>query len=331
MARNTREFAVAFGILAVCFFSLKYLSAGSFVDFHLIDKSRKEVYINDLLHPWRELMVRVWYPSDNNNVNMISDAQQQYPVLIFSHGLGGAFNGNVYAALCQACVRAGYIVVSISHSYACKPIQFSDGRMTTYFFGEVSRRYLSGQEMELWEADCQYVLDWCSECARDQHSLLYNRLDVDRIGMFGHSYGGAAAVQMCRKDARIKAAINLDGPLRGNNATMPFNKPLFFIIAASLPHTIPLMTHPLLANDLGWSYAMHSQEIAIIDALGYAMNDNFYKIILDGIRHTTFSDEIFNQHTPLDNTLIDPQVAHAIISRYIIDFFDLHVKGFFYE
>jgi dienelactone hydrolase len=298
---------------------------------HLIDESRKEFYTNDSLHPWRELMVRVWYPHDNNNVNMISDAQQQYPVLIFSHGLGGAFNGSSYAALCQACVKAGYIVVSISHSYACKPIQFSDGRMTTYCFGEVSRRYLSGQEMESWEADCEYVIDWCGECARDQHSLLYNRLDVDKIGMLGHSYGGAVAVQMCRKDARIKAAINLDGPLRGENSTIPFNKPLFFIIAAALPHTIPLITHPLLANDLGWSYAMHSQEIFAINALGYAMNGNFYKIILDGIRHTTFSDEIFNQHTPLDNTLIDPQVAHAIISKHIIDFFDLHVKGFSYE
>jgi len=331
VARNTREFAIILSILTVCFFSLECLSAGSSVDFHLIDESRKESYTNDSLHPWRELMVRVWYPHDNNNVNMISDVQQRYPVLIFSHGLGGAFNGDSYKTLCESCVKTGYVVISISHSYACKPIQFPDGRMTTYFFGEVSRRYLSGQEMELWQADCEYVLDWCCACARDQHSFLCNKLDVDKIGMFGHSYGGAAAVQMCRKDARIKAAINLDGPLRGKNATVPFNKRLLFIIGSPLPYTIPLITHPLLANDIGWSYAMHSQEIFAINALIAGMANDAHKIIVDGIRHTTFSNEIFNQHTLLDNALIDSHVAHAIISRYIIDFFDEHIKGFFYE
>lgn len=34
--------------------------------------------------------------------------------------------------------------------------------------------------------------------------------------MFGHSFGGATSAQMLVKDARIKAAIDMDGGLYGD-------------------------------------------------------------------------------------------------------------------
>lgn len=289
----------------------------STASFHLIDKNRKEFYTNDQNHPWRELMVRVWYPADND---------KRYPLLIFSHGLGGIFNGDSYATLCQACVNAGYIVVSVSHSYASKPIQFSDGRMTSYKLVEVAQRYTSGHEIEQWCADIAYVLDQCCAWQHDPQSFLYNKIDTNKIGIFGHSFGGAASVCMCRNDSRIKVAINLDGPLRGKDAHISFDKPLLFIIGSRLPYSIPVLTHPLLVNDIAWSQAMYSQEIFAINALIAGMTHDRYKIIIEGIRHTTFSDEICMQHTPLDNTLIDPSMAQSIISAYIIDFFDVYLK-----
>ncbi len=295
--------------------------------FHLVDKQRKEFYTDDQAHPWRELMVRVWYPADGTDIHKISDKQRYYPLLIFSHGLGGVFNGDSYATLCEACVKAGYVVATISHSYACKPVQFSDGRITTHSWWNVVPGYLSGREMDVWEADVEYVLNQCEKYTQDERSFLYNKLDLNRIGMFGHSYGGAAAVQMCRKDHRIKAAINLDGPLRGNDATAPFNKPLLFIIAAPLSYNNALMKDAAIVNDVGWSRCMYSREISVINAFAQAMNNNVYKVVIDGIRHTTFSDEICAQHTLLDDFLIDPCVAHTIINSYVIDFFNEYLKG----
>jgi dienelactone hydrolase len=296
------------------------LQAGPFfvasVVYHLIDDQRKELYTNDPAHPWRELMVRIWYP-----VNTM-----RYPLLIFSHGLGGVFNGDTYAMLCEACVKAGYIVVTISHSYACKPIQFSDGRVTTHSFSPVAQAYLSGREMESWEADSEYVLNQCHKYNRDENSFLYNRIDVHKIGMFGHSYGGSVAIQMCRKDDRVKAAINLDGPLRGKNSMVPFGKPLLFIVGARLPYNFTSMLREVV-NDIGWSYCMYSKELSLINSLACCMHSDVYKVVIDGIRHTTFSDEIFSQHTLLDELLIDPVLAQAIISSYVIDFFDVYLKG----
>jgi pimeloyl-ACP methyl ester carboxylesterase len=241
--------------------------------------------------------------------------------------LGGVFNGDSYATLCEACVKAGYIVVTISHSYACKPVQFSDGRITTHSWWNVARWYLSGREIESWEADVEYVLNQVQSSAHDDRSFLYNKLDLNRVGMFGHSYGGSAAVQMCRKDCRIKAAINLDGPLRGQNSTVPFNKPLLFIIAAPLSCTSVLMKDAVIVNDVGWSRCMYPKEIALINTLAHAMSSDVYKVVIDGIRHTTFSDEIFSQHALLDDYLIDPHLAHTIISSYVVAFFDTYLKG----
>src|SRR5207245_5088692 len=101
---------------------------------------------------------------------------------------------------------------------------------------------------------------------------------------------------------------------------------------APLSYNNALMKDAVLVNDVGWSRCMYSREISIINAFAQAMNNNVYKIVIDGIRHTTFSDEIFSQHAQLDDSLIDPYVAHTIINSYVIDFFDMYLKGMgFYE
>jgi dienelactone hydrolase len=37
------------------------------------------------------------------------------------------------------------------------------------------------------------------------------RLDLDRVGIVGYSLGGAIAMQLCWRDDRLKAAVNIDG------------------------------------------------------------------------------------------------------------------------
>ena len=89
---------------------------------------------------------------------------------------------------------------------------------------------LLNQEMEVWVADAIFVLNQLKKYNTQSDAFLYNRLDMNNVGMFGHSFGGAAAVQMCRRDDRIKAGIDLDGPLNGNESTLPFHKPCMFML-----------------------------------------------------------------------------------------------------
>jgi hypothetical protein len=49
-------------------------------------------------------------------------------------------------------------------------------------------------------ADLASVADRLQLLAGDATGLLAGRLDLDRLGGFGHSFGGNAALQWCRND-----------------------------------------------------------------------------------------------------------------------------------
>ncbi|WP_019419845.1 alpha/beta hydrolase [Paenibacillus sp. OSY-SE] len=64
--------------------------------------------------------------------------------------------------------------------------------------------------------DATFVLDQIEALAgNDPDHRFTGRMDMENVGMFGHSFGGATSVQMLMTDSRIKAAINLDGGLFG--------------------------------------------------------------------------------------------------------------------
>src|SRR5438132_2821874 len=186
--------------------------APRFFEYHIIDISRQELYPHDQSHPFRELMMHVWKPYDCE--------QKEYPLILFSHGLGETYNGMTYTYLCQTIAQQGYIVASVSHTYGCKDIQFPDGRIAQYNFlsrltADKEITYLYDEEVELWVGDMLFAF---YECER--------LIGFSSVAIVGHSLGGSTAIQLCRRDDRVKVAINLDGPLFGNDAMMSFNKPV---------------------------------------------------------------------------------------------------------
>lgn len=129
---------------------------------HLIDHSREEdITLNP--HDKRELMVKVWYPTQTvsgekepylspwdrigttrsygvpeffpshlsiiNSHTMVAPkmAEGDFPVLIFSHGYESP--SNIYYATLTKIVSQGYIVAHISHTYENSVTEFPDGRV----------------------------------------------------------------------------------------------------------------------------------------------------------------------------------------------------------
>jgi dienelactone hydrolase len=78
-----------------------------------------------------------------------------------------------------------------------------------------------GKELKLRRMDAQFVLDQLEALARgdanadlEQRALppgLRASLDLNRIGIFGHSLGGAVAANAMANDRRFDAGLNLDG------------------------------------------------------------------------------------------------------------------------
>ncbi|HNB51586.1 MAG TPA: hypothetical protein PK530_06570, partial [Anaerolineales bacterium] len=131
----------------------------------------------------------------------VSSAEAQFPVLLFSHGFGGFRAQNTYQM--QELASHGYIVVAPEHTYASVITVFPDGRVAahnpnTLPDGVPEAEYdLAAQRLlEQWTADLQFVLDTL-KLMDEMDPILRGKLDLDRVGVLGHSTGGGATVQVC--------------------------------------------------------------------------------------------------------------------------------------
>ena len=85
----------------------------------------------------------------------------------------------------------------------------------------INKHQLSGFEaldehMTLWTQDVSFILNRLEQLNKqDEQDRFTGRLDLERIGMFGHSYGGATAADLL-KDSRIKVRSIWMGPYMEN-------------------------------------------------------------------------------------------------------------------
>ena len=65
-------------------------------------------------------------------------------------------------------------------------------------------------------------------------------IDPERIGMLGHSLGGAAALETCLRDKRFKACANLDGYPFGRISQEGVGRPFLLLLSKPTPADQPL-------------------------------------------------------------------------------------------
>jgi predicted dienelactone hydrolase len=75
--------------------------------------------------------------------------------------------------------------------------------------------------------DTRFILTELARLARS--GVFAGRLDLGRIGMFGHSLGGAAAASTMLVDRRIRAGADLDGLLFGQVQTSGLSRPFLLM------------------------------------------------------------------------------------------------------
>lgn len=119
----------------------------------------------------------------------------------------------------------GYVVVAIDHTYENRATTFPDGHVTGCAACEVD------DQPGFWEkfaqtrsADTSFVLDQLTgRHPKWRGSAL---IDPSRIGMTGHSAGGAVTTQAMLADSRIRAGADIDGsvhvPIPDSGLSRPF-------------------------------------------------------------------------------------------------------------
>lgn len=205
----------------------------------------------------------------------------------------------------------GYVVFALSHSYATGIVVFSDGQVAA----PVPETSLDERDPSIstWSRDQRFVLSQIEELAEPASGdRMADRLDLDRVGVFGHSRGGAAAAQSCLDDARFMACANLDGSVSevvmSNGVEQPFL----------------LMRSELVDGTLGTFFDQLEAPALRVDIAG-AGHNNFsdLPLVIESLRGRVPEIDL----AQLLIGSIDAERAFEIIDAYVSAFLDHTLRG----
>ncbi len=314
---------------------------------HLIDEERYELFTPDNPNDYREMIAQIWYPVDKNIINdridymddltfqwlferspvplitipknayeyvrpysyneaPIASEPENFPVILFSHGYDGVYQ--IYTSLIEDLVSNGFVVVSINHPYIAGIVVFPDGEIVRV--ADIS----SNISLQTVVDDIKFVLDQITEINKSD-SFLNGKFDLSRVGVYGHSFGGAATAICCYEDSRFKAGLTLDGyfseELLSEKIPENFDKPFLMMVAEGR------------LSDPGSNYIFN------------LLNRYVYKVEVIGSTHYGFTDiGILLDHfvplipsEPLGFGTINPKRLVNITKSYEIAFFEVFLKN----
>ena len=125
-------------------------------------------------------------------------SEKPAPVILFSHGLGGSRNNNAY--LGKHWSARGYVVVCMQHIGSDESV-WKNTRPRERL--SVLKQAASFQQTLARFADVKAVIDALEKWNQTDQHPLRGRLDLEHIGMSGHSYGAATTQAVSGQSARL--------------------------------------------------------------------------------------------------------------------------------
>src|SRR5438874_237577 len=209
-----------------------------------------------------------------------SPLQKTYPIVLMRAGASGGVAN--YSALAEDLASHGYVIVGFDVPYRTSVVAFPDGRVIRGTLDN-NPEYGSGDErarrvarlLAAWTADMGFVLDRLQQLNASDPKFR-SRLDMTRIGAFGHSFGGAQAAEFCHEDRRCSAGIDIDGAPFGSVVHSGIDRPFMFLLSDHTRESGPEKTQ--IMADLQ----------AIYDRLPV---NRRVRIMIRGANHFTFTDD----------------------------------------
>ncbi len=143
----------------------------------------------------------------------------RFPILVFSPGSG--VPAAAYSIQLEELASHGYVVVALEHGSDAALIVKPDRTLIPFVnrsppeSGPPTKSGIEAGRDEVirWTADTRFALDQITRLAQQSGTMFYHRLDLSRIGVFGHSLGGKASARFCQVDSRARACLNQDGEM----------------------------------------------------------------------------------------------------------------------
>lgn len=234
------------------------------------------------------------------------------PVILFSPGFGVCRES--YTIALENLASEGYFCVSIGHTYDTE-VDFPDGEIV-FQIGWVDTDI--DLVTRVRAQDAVFALEQLANAAfvGQIPGLEQGTLNFARVGMLGHSIGGAAALEAMELDARVVGGVNLDGAFHGNQMTIGTDRPfLIFNLSdeedtdreSSFAKTWPYLT--------GWK-----AELEIDGAVHMSFCDDATSYKLLGVL------DAIDPNKKRFGT-IDPLRMMVVQSTYLKAFFDFVLRG----
>lgn len=181
-------------------------------------------------------------------------ARPDLPLLLLGPGLGTTrlFHSDMAGEIASH----GWNVVTVDHPYDSLVVEYPNGRLV--FASDSPLANKTGDDAVLLQfldarvKDMQFVLDSLSNSSvtsripglgyptsaskSNNHNFHKSKLITDKVGVFGHSFGGAAALQLLKDDKRFHVGADLDGGVYGTVVQEGTDLPFLFIRAPSHTH-----------------------------------------------------------------------------------------------
>lgn len=252
-----------------------------------VDESRVETYTDTGEN--RAVTLKIWYPEEAGS----------YPLVVFSHGAGGMLESN--ASTCRELASNGYVAVSVAHPYQASYVMDVNGKVTIVdmeFMNQVmtdngstdpehdAEVYeLQKEWMSIRTGDENFVLDTLLDKAANGGEAPFDRIDPEKIGLFGHSLGGATSVAVGRQRADIGAVIDIEGTMLGEYTGYEDGRLLY----CEEPYPVPIL-------DVN-SRAVHEQAQSMEESGTKYVNfyvgehaADYEEIIIEDAGHMNFCD-----------------------------------------
>jgi len=168
------------------------------------------------------------------------------------------------------------------------------------------------------------ALDSLAACAASLLATPWSeKVDYDRVGFTGFSFGGAAATEAAIIDPRVAAVANIDGTLFGKSFSQDIGAPYLFLRRDnSFPSAEALASGPM--EQRGEAY-FAARDLARHARLADQPGSGAYRI--NGADHSSFSDALFEPHASRQWLLHDPISTFDATNAYLLDFLDMHLRG----
>ncbi len=236
------------------------------VNLQLEDTSRQELYTEET-SDHRKLMITIWYPMEKGTgevkkypdevtsaVNSVvgvpkflfyhikpitthihdqglaADLPEASPLILFSPGNNSTRYQNT--AVIERLVSEGYTVVGVDHPYTSYDVKFLDGTVAKRGLSlNKSGSEVYEEEIKIRREDLSFVLNELMENDGLLDTSILENIDFNRIGAFGHSYGGATIAELMAYDESISAGLSYDGGLWGRIVDKGFDQPFLYLSA----------------------------------------------------------------------------------------------------